>query len=201
MPRLTHSFFARDTLTVARDLLGCILVRVLEGKRVAGRIVEVEAYVGEEDQACHGHRGRTPRNAVMFGPAGISYIYFIYGMYWLFNVVAKPSDLKDYPAAVLIRALEPVEGLDLMQARRIRRPQAEWTSGPGRLTMALEIDGSLNGIDLSAPGSPLFFEVGETIPDDRVLVGPRVGLKIPEPWQNKPWRFRIADSDYVSRGN
>jgi DNA-3-methyladenine glycosylase len=198
MSRLTHAFFARDTLTTTRDLLGCLLVHEIDGQRVAGQVVEAEAYTGHDDLASHAARGKTPRNAVMFGPAGISYIYLIYGMYWLLNVVAKPDGV-DYPAAILIRALEPVEGLQFMAARRTGRRRVEWTSGPGRLTLAMGIGQSLNGIDMTAPGSPLFFEEGIDIPGSQVQTGPRIGLNVPEPWQSMPWRFWIKDNPFVSR--
>lgn len=186
---------------MARNLLGCRLVHQVDDCRIAGRIVEVEAYAGPEDAACHGYRGKTARNAPLFGPAGYSYIYFIYGMYWLANVIAKPQDVgNNYPAAVLFRALEPVEGLEHMAARRLGRPEREWTSGPGRLTTALGIDQTQNNIDLTANSSILFLEQGEPVPDEQVSTGPRVGLNnVPEPWHSIPWRFWIKDNSYVSR--
>nr|MBN1229482.1 DNA-3-methyladenine glycosylase [Anaerolineae bacterium] len=145
---MDRSFYARDTLIVARDLLGCVLVHKHNEARVSGRIVEVEAYCGHDDLASHASRGKTPRTAVMFGQPGTSYVYFIYGRYWLFNVVAKPSD-ADYPAAVLIRSLEPLEGLDIISQNRQGRPRPEWTNGPARLTLALGINGSHNTLDLA----------------------------------------------------
>jgi DNA-3-methyladenine glycosylase len=199
MSRLPRTFFARDTRTVARDLLGRVLVHRVDGRRLAGRIIETEAYTGWDDAASHGHRGMTQRNAVMFGPVGVSYVYLIYGMYWLLNVVAKPPEV-DYPAAILLRALEPVEGLDQMSTRRAGRPQHEWTNGPGRLTMALGIDKSSHGLDMTGPDGPLFFEEGEPPPVEQVCSGPRVGINVPEPWKSKPWRFWIADNPHVSRG-
>ncbi|MBN1120257.1 MAG: DNA-3-methyladenine glycosylase [Anaerolineae bacterium] len=198
MSRLTQTFFARDTLTTAHDLLGCLLVHEVDGQRVAGRIVEVEAYTGHDDLASHAARGKTPRNTVMFGPPGISYIYLIYGMYQLLNVIAKPEGV-DYPAAILIRALEPVEGLQFMAARRTGRRRVEWTSGPGRLTLALAIDQSLNGIDMTAPGSPLYFEEEIDVPGEQVQTGPRIGINVSEPWQSMPWRFWLRDNPFVSR--
>ncbi len=198
MSRLERAFFARDTRTVARHLLGCLLVRELGGQRLVGRVVEVEAYTGWGDMASHGHRGRTPRNAVMFGEVGFSYVYFIYGKYWLLNVVAKPPGV-DYPAAVLIRALEPLEGLEQMALRRAGRPQQEWTSGPGRLTLALAIDGTLNGVDMTAPDSPLYFEWGAPVPRGKIRSGPRIGVNVPEPWRSKPWRYWIEGNPYVSQ--
>ncbi|NDJ52970.1 MAG: DNA-3-methyladenine glycosylase, partial [Chloroflexi bacterium] len=159
MTRLSLDYFARDTVDVAQDLLGCILVHQVGETRVAGRVVETEAYSGWDDLASHGRAGRTERNLPMFGPVAVSYVYLIYGMYWLLNVVAKPPD-ADYPAAVLIRALEPVDGLEFMAAQREGRRQREWTSGPGRLTLALGIAKGLNGISMVEPDSPLFFEAG-----------------------------------------
>jgi DNA-3-methyladenine glycosylase len=199
MSRLTRDFFSRDARSVARDLLGQILVHQTGDRRLAGRIVETEAYTGWDDMASHGHRGKTPRNAAMFGPSGVSYVYLIYGVHWLLNVVARPLRV-DYPAAVLLRAVEPVEGLKYMAARRSGRPQQEWTNGPGRLTMALGIDKAHDGLDLVSPESPIFFEEDETIPGGQVRTGPRVGIDVPEPWKSKPWRYWIADNPYVSRG-
>ncbi|MEJ2148433.1 MAG: DNA-3-methyladenine glycosylase [Chloroflexota bacterium] len=200
MSRLDQSFFARDTVTVARSLLGQVLVHESAEGRAAGRIVEAEAYSGWDDRASHGHRGRTPRNAVMFGPVGFSYVYFIYGRYWMLNVIAKPPGVE-YPAAVLLRALEPLSGLELMANRRSGRPQKEWTSGPGRLTLALGIDETHNQLDLTAADSPLYFEDGGSTDSLQISSGPRVGLgTVPEPWKSRPWRFWIADNAYVSRG-
>lgn len=199
MSHLSTNFFANDTLTVARNLLGQVLVHEVDGRRVAGRVVECEAYTGWGDMASHGYRGPTPRNQVMFGPVGVSYVYLIYGMYWLLNVVARPPGV-DYPAAVLLRAVEPLEGLQYMAERRDGRPVEHWTSGPGRLTMAFGIDKAQHGLDLTLRGSPLRFERGKPIPDERVCTGPRIGLNVPEPWQSKPWRFWVEDNRFVSRG-
>jgi len=199
MHQLRRDFFERDTLTVARNLLGQILVHEDAGCRVAGRVVEVEAYIGLEDQANHGHRGLTPRTAIMFGPAGVSYVYLIYGIYWMLNVVAKPPG-AEYPAAVLLRAVEPVEGLEIMAVRRPGRRQREWTNGPARLALAFGVNGTHTGIDMAAEGSPLRFEAGEPVPDEQVRTGPRVGINVPEPWQSKPWRLWVEGSPYVSRG-
>jgi DNA-3-methyladenine glycosylase len=199
MDPLPRSFFTRDTPLVARNLLGALLVHSTAEGRTAGRIVETEAYHGWDDQASHGYARVTPRNRVMFGPAGVSYVYLIYGMYWLMNVVAKPPGV-DYAGAVLIRALEPVEGLEFMAQRREGRPEREWTSGPGRLTLALGIDGGLNQTDITRPGSPLTFEQGQPVEDAAVQSGPRVGLKVEEPWQSMPWRYWIEGNRFVSRG-
>ncbi|GAB4470911.1 MAG: DNA-3-methyladenine glycosylase [Anaerolineae bacterium] len=198
MASLTRAFFERDTVEVARDLLGCILVHRVDDGRVAARIVETEAYHGWDDKASHAHRGRTPRNSVMFGMAGVSYVYLCYGVHWMLNVVARPPD-AEYGAAVLIRAVEPLEGLEYMAQRRAGLPRQQWTNGPGRLTRAMGIVQAHNGMDLLAPDSALGLEVGERIPEGRVVRGPRVGINVPEPWKSVPWRFWVADSLYISR--
>ena len=167
MHRLDRLFYARDTLTVARELLGQRLVRLLDGQRVAGRIVEVEAYIGEEDQACHAACGRTARNAVMYGPAGVAYVYFIYGMHHCFNVV---TEREGFPAAVLVRAIEPVEGIEAMRWNRPGRRGKELTNGPAKLCYALAIDRALNGVDLVG-GEDLWIEQDEPISDDLVATG------------------------------
>jgi DNA-3-methyladenine glycosylase len=200
MTRLNRAFFERETPQVARDLLGRLLVHELEGQRVAGRIVEAEAYMGWDDQASHGFGRVTPRNTVMFGTAGVSYVYLIYGFHFMLNVVAKPPD-ADFAGAVLIRALEPVEGLQFMAQHRNRRKSVEWTNGPGRLGQALGVDKSLNGIDITGQSSPLYFETGIPVADSEASAGPRIGLgrKVGEPWLSKAWRFWITANPYVSK--
>jgi DNA-3-methyladenine glycosylase len=195
MHRLQRPFYARDTLTVARELLGQRLVRLLDGRRIAGRIVEVEAYVGEEDQACHAAPGRTARNAVMYGPPGHAYVYFIYGMHHCFNVV---TEREGFPAAVLVRALEPVEGIDAMRAHRGGRTGVELTNGPAKLCYALAIDRALNGADL-VTGETLWIERDAPIADEQVATGPRVGVRGDERAVTVAWRFWVAGSRYVSR--
>ena len=196
MNRLHRAFFTRDTLTVARELLGRRLVRVLDGARLSGRIVEVEAYVGDGDQACHASRGRTRRNATMFGPPGHAYVYFVYGMHHCFNVV---TEREGYPAAVLIRALEPLEGLDMMRARRDGRPDVQLTSGPARLCQALGIDRRFDGADLCAPDVLLFIEEDAGVPDEAVATGPRIGVRGDAVALSAPWRLYIRGSHHVSR--
>jgi len=193
MARLDRAFFECDTVQVSRSLLGCMLVH----GPTAGRIVETEAYMGWNDEASHAFRRRTPRNAVMFGPAGVSYVYLIYGIHWLFNVVAKPRGV-DYGAAVLIRALEPLAGLQYMAARRGGRPRHEWTNGPGRLTQALNLNGSHSGQDLTRPDNTLYLEQGEPVAQEQIMSGPRIGIRVGEPWQSIPWRFWIDGNRYVS---
>ncbi len=204
MSRLSRDFFARDTLTVARELLGQRLVRVLDGKRLSGRIVEAEAYVGDGDRACHASRGRTRRNATMFGPPGHAYVYFIYGMHHCLNAV---TEREGYPAAVLIRALEPLEGIEEMRTRRwpglakgrAGRPDVQLTSGPARLCQALEIDRQFDGADLCAPDALLFLEEDVPVPVETIATGPRVGVRGDELAVTIPWRFYIRGSRYVSR--
>jgi DNA-3-methyladenine glycosylase len=193
--RLPRDFFARDTLVVARELLGQRLVRILDGERLSGRIVEVEAYIGEEDQASHARCGRTERNAPMYGPPGHAYVYFVYGMHHCFNVV---TERPGFPAAVLVRALEPLEGIEAMRARRDGRADVELSSGPARLCQALEIDRWFSGVDLCASDAVLFIEENGTLPDVGVAAGPRVGVQGDEAALAAPWRLYVRDNRYVS---
>ncbi len=200
MGRFSREFFARDTLAVARDLLGVRLVRMLDGERLSGVIVECEAYIGEDDTACHASKGRTARNEVMFGPPGYAYVYFTYGMHWMLNVV---TEIEGFPAAVLVRAIEPVVGIETMRTLRQAKgnPRREWdlTSGPARLTQALAIDRTLNGTDLVA-GGELWLERGASFPDDALERGPRIGIRYAaEKDQRVPWRFWVRGNSYVSR--
>lgn len=191
-PHLPREFFARPTLEVTRSLLGMRLVRLEAGMRIAGIITETEAYVGETDLGCHAKAGRTPRTAVMYGPPGHAYVYFTYGTHWMLNFVAEA---EGFPGAVLVRAIQPTEGLEIIAARRKGRPPAQWTDGPGKLCQALGITGSLNGHDVCAPQATLFVEEGEPIPDSSVTIGPRVGLyNVPEPWKSIPWRYRVLNT-------
>jgi len=186
--RLPRAFFARPTLQVARELLGARLVRLYQERRISGTIMEVEAYIGEQDLGCHAKAGLTPRTRVMFGPPGHAYVYFTYGMHWMLNFVTED---EGRPAAVLLRGIQPSEGLDLIAARRDGQPPAHWTDGPAKICQALAIDGDLNDADLCAPEAVLFLEPGRAIPDASVTSGPRVGLNnVPEPWRSIPWRYR-----------
>jgi len=178
-------FYNRPTLTVARELLGARLVRILDGQRLVGEITETEAYIGESDLGCHAKAGKTARTAVMFGRAGNAYVYFTYGMHWMLNAV---TESEGFPAAVLIRAIRPLEGLEVISHRRSGRD----TKGPAKLTQALGIYGNLNGHDLTRPNHEMWIEAGKPIPEERVTIGPRVGLYcVPEPWKSKPWRFLV----------
>ena len=189
MNPLPESFYTRDTVQVARDLIGKTLIRQ-EGKwRISGLIIETEAYRGEEDLACHCRVGRTPRTEIMYGPAGKAYVYLIYGLYWLLNIV---TEREGNPGAVLIRAIEPLEGHEIIAGRRAGLKRENWTNGPGKLSQALNIHGDLNGLDVCSTAEPLFIEQGKPVPDEIIQSGPRVGLdSVPEPWRSKPWRFMV----------
>jgi DNA-3-methyladenine glycosylase len=179
--RLPRSFFARGTLAVARELLGMHLVHERGGRRQVGRIVEVEAYKGPADLAAHSSKGRTPRTEVMFGPPGHAYVYLIYGFWHCLNVVTAREGV---PHAILIRALEPVEGIE------------GTTHGPGLLCKGLGIDRALNGADLL--DGPLWIERPEPFRRPRIVSGPRIGVDYAGEWALKPWRFYDGDSPYVS---
>ena len=188
---LPCAFYNRPTLAVARELLGATLVRMEDNVRVAGMIVETEAYLGESDLACHAKAGKTPRTQIMYGEAGRAYVYFTYGMHWMLNAV---TEAEGFPAAVLIRAIRPTEGLEIIASRRGKQPQAKWTDGPAKLAQALAIDKSFNGVDLCSQDSGLWIEAGKTILDQNVTIGARVGLtNVPEPWKSKPWRFLVKE--------
>jgi DNA-3-methyladenine glycosylase len=185
--RLPRSFYAQDTLAVARALLGARLVHLEGETRLSGLIVETEAYCGEEDQGCHAKAGRTPRTEVMYRPPGHAYVYFTYGMHWLFNTVTRP---EGEPEAVLVRALVPLEGIGLIKARRGEQPRRLWADGPAKLTQALGIGERHNRLDLTGPDAEIWIEGGVSIPERFVTTGPRVGLNsVSEPWKSKPWRF------------
>ncbi|MBI5823725.1 MAG: DNA-3-methyladenine glycosylase [Chloroflexi bacterium] len=182
---LPRKFYNRPTLTVARELLGARLVHISSGVKLVGLITETEAYIGGEDLACHAKAGRTIRTEPMYGPPGLAYIYFTYGNHWMLNAV---TEVEGFPAAVLIRAIQPIEGIEVMMERR----QGRDTFGPGKLTQALGITKSENYADLTEPASSLRIEAGQVVPDKSVTIGPRVGLnKTPEPWLSMPWRFLV----------
>jgi DNA-3-methyladenine glycosylase len=186
---------------VARELLGCVLARRVGGSTLRARIVETEAYIGEEDLACHARAGRTPRTDVMYGPPGIAYVYFTYGMHHLLNAVTERVGM---PAAVLIRAAEPLDGIERMARARslaARRPVAAHhiASGPSRLCQALGIDLRQNHADLR--GRELWIEAGDAVPDDAVRTSPRIGCsRVPPPWGAMPWRYFVAASAHVTPG-
>jgi DNA-3-methyladenine glycosylase len=190
---LPRSFYERPSLEVARDLLGRTLVRMLpDGARLAGRIVEAEAY-REDDPASHSYRGRTTRTDVMFGPPARLYVYFTYGMHFCMNVV---TGRDGEGSAVLLRAAEPLEGVDRMVEHRGVHQLRLLCAGPGRLCQAFAVGREQNGTDLVA-GPELRIEEGTAVPDEEVLAGPRVGLSVA---LQQPWRFVVATSWFLSRG-
>jgi DNA-3-methyladenine glycosylase len=183
---LSREFYNRSTLKVARDLIGARLVRILNGQKLTGLITETEAYIGEKDLGCHAKAGRTARTAVMYGPPGHAYVYFTYGHHWMLNVV---TEREGFPAAVLLRAIQPIEGVKFMSKQR----QGRDTFGPGKLTQAMGITKNENGVDLTRRSSGLWIEEAQAIPNKLVTKGPRVGLNnVPEPWKSKPWRFLVT---------
>jgi DNA-3-methyladenine glycosylase len=190
MPR---AFFERPAIEVAPELLGRTLVRRLpDGTRLSGRIVEAEAYE-PGDPASHGFRGPTPRNASMFGPPGRLYVYFTYGHHWMMNVVTRS---EGEGSAVLLRALEPLEGLAAMAAARGRTAPRDLCSGPGKLAQALSVDRAQDGEDL-VRGDVVWLEAGAPVPPDRIEAGGRVGVSVGvEPH----WRFVVAGDPFVSKG-
>ncbi len=185
--RLARSFFERPTPRVAKELVGCKLVRVIDGERLSGFIVETEAYRGTRDPASHAHRGKTPRNEVMFGEAGHAYVYFIYGFHNCLNITTEPAGM---PGAVLVRAIEPLEGASAMEKNRERGGLV--ANGPGKLAKAMKIDRSLNGEDLVA-SERLFLESGRKEP--KVTSGTRVGITKGLGYR---WRFYVQGSPFVS---
>jgi len=195
--KLPREFYTRsNVLLVARELLGKLLVVPHEsGRRVSGMIVEVEAYRGPEDRASHAYGGRrTRRTETMYQDGGVAYVYFVYGMYNQFNVVTNAPDI---PHAILVRALEPVEGLEIMRTRRHLQPDRNLTNGPGKLCIALGIDRQLDKADLL--GRRVWIEDYLKVSRGRILKGPRVGIDYAGEWVTTPWRFWIKGNLYVSK--
>lgn len=196
---LPATFFARDAVTVARDLLGRVLVHETSDGTACGRLVEVEAYRGPADRAAHSYGGRrTARNEAMYGPPGHAYVYLIYGRNYCFNIVtADPGE----PEAVLVRALEPLAGTELMAVRRdvsLRRPAdlRLLTAGPGRLAQALGLTSAQNGLPLLGP--PLYLLAGEGADPENIVAAPRINVDYAGEWRDLPWRFLLRDSPFVS---
>ena len=193
MRLLTEADLSIEPLDAARLLLGCVLVADSADGPVGVRLVEVEAYRGTDDPASHCYRGRTDRNAVMFGPAGHLYVYFVYGMHFCANVVCLVDGV---PGAVLVRAGEVVDGLDLARARRPgARTDAELARGPARLTKVLGLDRDDNGVRLVDPASPVRLYAGDLVPPSAISAGPRVGVAAA---LDEPWRFWITGAKAVS---
>lgn len=197
LKKLSRDFYTRtDALKVARELLGKLLVvPAADGERVSGMIVETEAYMGPLDKASHAYGNRrTRRTETMYGMGGTAYVYFIYGMYFQFNVVTNTAET---PHAVLIRAVEPVEGLEVMRERRPVKTDKQLTNGPGKLCIAMGIDRSLDRADLL--GERVWIEEHEKVTPRQIVSGPRVGIGYAEEYVSKPWRFWMRDNIYVSR--
>lgn len=197
MRKVSRKFYLRqDTITIARDLLGkLIVVPDKDGKRVSGMIVEVEAYCGISDKAAHSHGGRrTARNEVTYGIGGHAYVFFVYGMYYQLNFVTGP---QNHPQVVLIRAVEPLEGIERMRSRRGAMKDKNLTSGPGKLCIAFGIDRSLNGADLA--GDKMWVENCRFIGDDQIAVGKRIGIDYAAEDAERPWRFWVKGNEFVSK--
>ncbi len=188
--KLDRKFYDRPTLLVAQELLGKYLVVQKDGYNLSGKIVETEAYIGFKDPASHAYRGMTPRNEIMFGDPGYTYVYITYGMHHCLNLV---TERNGYPAAVLIRALEPTDGVELMKKRRGRQNLKDLTSGPAKLCKALDVDRKLNGADLC---SEIIYveDRGEVV--KRITSSSRIGIK---EGKKKNWRFYIKNNEFVSR--
>lgn len=195
MKKLAKSFFARPTLAVARDLLGKYLVVKRGNAVVSGKIVETEAYIGEDDLACHASKGRTPRTETLYRGAGTIYVYLIYGMYHCLNIVTEG---KDFPSAVLIRAAEPAEGIALMEKRRKTKRCTALASGPGKLCQAFGIMKAMNGKTVS-DGALWIEDRGESVPDGSIARAPRVGVDYAGVCADYPWRLYIKGNEYVSK--
>jgi DNA-3-methyladenine glycosylase len=189
---LAPAFYDRPTEQVARDLLGCVLECTTPDGPAAGRIVETEAYLGPDDPACHAVAGRTERTWHLHGPPGIAYVYFIYGAHWCFNAVTRE---EGHGSAVLVRALEPVAGVDLMRARRRVNRDVDLTNGPGKLCQALGITGALDGGRLDR--HPLRVLAADAVPDSDIEITARIGITQAADW---PLRWLIRGNPYVSKG-
>jgi DNA-3-methyladenine glycosylase len=188
--KLNRKFYNRSTLKVARELLGKYLVVEKGGHYVCGKIVETEAYIGRNDPASHAYRGMTPRNKVMFGHPGYTYVYLTYGIHHCLNFVTKK---KGFPAAVLIRALEPADGIEIMKRRRRRQDLKNLTNGPAKLCQVLGIDRTLNGADLCS--DTIYVEDRGNKPA-KIVSTSRIGVN---EGKEKRWRFYIADNEFVSK--
>jgi len=180
--KLPRDFYGRDTVLVARELLGCSLVHLVEGTARVGRIVEVEAYLGPHDLAAHSSKGLTPRTRILFGPPGHAYVYLVYGLYWCMNVVTEG---EGHGSAILLRALEP-----LVQV-------TGRTSGPGLLCRAMQIDGRLNGHDLLS--EDFFIAPEAPCSADQIVSRPRIGVDYSGAWAKEPLRFYLKGNPYVSK--
>lgn len=203
MNKLKREFYSRNTIQVSKELLGKYLVHHVNGKKLVGKIVEVEAYLGPEDKAAHSYnRHKSKRNEIMYGPAGFAYVFVIYGHNCCMNVVTEKEDI---PQAVLIRALEPIEGIEEMAKLRFdkkldeldRRTKINLTNGPGKLCQALGISKENNGEDLCSDA--FYIEEDQAEKDFEVVSTKRVNIDYAEEYRDCPWRFYIRDNIYISK--
>ncbi len=192
MEPLPREFYSRNTLVVAKDLLGKYLIRHLNDENIVAKIVEVEAYRGSDDPASHAYKGQTPRNQLMFGKAGFSYVYFTYGKHYCLNVTTEKEGI---PGAVLIRAIEIMDGLEIARQNRKANSLVNLSNGPGKLTEALNITKIHNGLDLTERNE-LFIRHSEIDRSHEITVSRRIGIKA---GSEKLWRFYIKDSTFVSK--
>ena len=195
--RLDYNFYQKDAVTAAKDLLGKILVREIDGQKIMVKIVDTEAYLGADDKASHAYNNKkTKRTETMFARGGLAYIYLIYGMYHCFNIVTAEID---NPHAVLIRAVEPVEGLELIKRnRKIKSSKIEdLTNGPGKLSQALRIDKSLNGCDLVKSNELYLLDNEDN--NFKIEAAPRVNIDYAEEYKDKKWRFYIKKNKFISK--
>jgi len=195
MSRLNREFFKRKTEMVAKELLGKLLIHEKDGKEYKGIIVETEAYIGPHDKACHASKGKTERTKVMFKDAGTWYVYMIYGFYYCLNIVTED---KDYPSAVLIRAVEPKGGIDFMMKNREKKNIHNLTNGPGKLCQAFGIDKDNNDSSAVDSSSTLYVYKGIDVPENKVKRTKRIGVDYAKEWKDKLLRFYIDNSRFVS---
>lgn len=192
---IPRKFYERSTVLVAQELLGCCIVRSFNNRILVGMITETEAYQGADDPASHAFHGKTKRNFPMFGPCGMSYVYFTYGMHFCFNIVAR--NLNQEAGAVLIRAIKPISGLEMMQHLRGKKtPLKNLTNGPAKLTQALAIDRCLNNCDLTQECELFIASHDFKLPKDKICVTPRIGIKVARAFL---WRFRMKAATIIEK--
>lgn len=197
-PCLKQDFYnSGDVVSIAKALLGKVICTQLNGEFTSAKIVETEAYRGPDDKACHAYNyRRSPKNEDMYGPPGTAYVYTCYGIYDLFNVVTAETNI---PHAVLVRAVEPLEGKEIMEKRRTVKKQIDLTNGPGKLALALGINKLMSGQNLMVSENIWIEDHGFVISENQIISGPRVGLTTAEECSNWPWRFRIQTSQFCSK--
>jgi DNA-3-methyladenine glycosylase len=203
LKRLNKNFFQQDTFFIAQSLLGKFIIRKINNNFLVAKITETEAYYGSNDLASHASKGKTPRTKLMFDQPGLAYIYLIYGMYYCFNIV---TEKKDFPAAILIRAVEPIEGLKIIHKNRktplaqFSKPKPQLTNGPGKFCQAFMIDKNLNGENLiSSPKIYLAQNYQETIKSAQIKKAKRIGIDYAGSYKNKLWRYYLKNNPFISQ--